>query len=78
MTRNIDKTNRLGMPDALIVSENEYNVIVTSAFHKFPHGIQGAELCLAHPSPDPSRIFFYHRIQEFFLNFTTKTQMLIE
>jgi len=58
MTSTIDKTNRIGMPDALITSKNEYNVIVTSAFHTFPHVIQGAELCLAHASPDPSRIFF--------------------
>lgn len=49
MTRNIDKTNWLGMPDALIASENEYSVLVTSAFHMIPHGIQGAELCLAPP-----------------------------
>ena len=47
MTRNIDKTNRIGMPDALIASESEYSVIVIPPFHNVPHGIQGAELCLA-------------------------------
>lgn len=41
MARNIDKTNRIGMPDALIASESECSVIVISAFHNVPMVFKG-------------------------------------
>ena len=65
MTRNIGKTNPIGMPDALIASESEYNVIVISAFHNVPHGIQGAELCLTPP--------FTRSLADLFLPWNSRT-----